>query len=80
MSVVIVIVVVDMKITSGQSRHLIDLKVKLICRNQQKKTKKNWPQCASNLLVQATSVTNSAFIPMPIDHTYWVMCSLCTCA
>ena len=37
MSVVIVVVVVDTKIASGQSRHLINLKVKLICRNQQKK-------------------------------------------
>ena len=31
---------------------------------------KKWPQYASNHLTRATSVTNSAFLPIPVDHTY----------
>ena len=31
---------------------------------------KNWPQCALNRSAPATSLTNSAFLAMPVDRTY----------
>ena len=31
---------------------------------------KNWPQCAWNCSAPTTSITNSAFLLMPVDHTY----------
>ena len=32
--------------------------------------KENWPQCALCHFVQATSITNSEFLPIYVDHTY----------
>ena len=63
-----VVVVVGMKITS-----LGDLGSWATCKvNESIGIGKSWPQYASNCLTQATSVTNSAFLPMPVDHTYLV--------
>ena len=50
----------------GWSRHLSDLLSEQICQNQQKTGLSMLWNCSA----QAMSVTNSAFLPMPVDHTY----------
>ena len=53
---------------------------RLIKRTNTSELAKNWPQCASNHSALATSVTNSAFLAMPVDYTYLLGHVLFACA